>query len=61
MPTGADIGTTLAGGAAGFLLLQQVQWDRIPYGEAVKVGVALALVLLGCLLYGKRNGPQAHA
>jgi hypothetical protein len=53
MPTKADVSATLAGGAAGLMLLQSVQWDKIPCGEGVKVSVALLLILAGCLLYRK--------
>jgi hypothetical protein len=53
MPTKADVSSTLAGGAAGLLLLQSVQWDKIPMGEAVKVGIALVVIIAGCLMYRK--------
>jgi len=28
-----------------------VRWEAIPYGEAVKVDVALALAIMGYLMY----------
>ena len=48
--------STIAGGAAGVLLLQTVRWELIPAGEAVKVGVAVVLALVGYLMY--RNPPE---
>ena len=54
-----DTTSTLAGGAAGLLMLQQVQWDKIPagYGELVKVLVALSLIGFGAILYSKKGNP----
>jgi len=46
-----DAASTIAGGGAGIALLLTVRWEAIPYGEAVKVGVALALALIGYLMY----------
>jgi len=38
-----------------------VRWEAIPYGEAVKVGVALALAIMGYLMYrAKRRNVDAH-
>jgi hypothetical protein len=58
-----DLITTAAGGGAGFLLLQNVQWSAVPYGEAVKIGVALALIIIGCLMYrgdSSENKPSGN-
>jgi hypothetical protein len=48
-----DTGATIAGGGAGYLLLNSVNWALVGIhpGETVKVGVALALVLGGYLAY----------
>jgi uncharacterized membrane protein YebE (DUF533 family) len=46
-----DAASTIAGGGAGIALLLTVRWEAIPYGEAVKVGVALALAIMGYLMY----------
>jgi hypothetical protein len=46
-----DLGSSLAGGAAGTLMLSTVRWEAIPHGECVKIGVSLALILIGCLMY----------
>lgn len=43
--------STIAGGGAGLALLATVRWEAIPYGEAVKIGVAVLLVLVGYLMY----------
>ena len=45
--------STIAGGGAGMALLLTVRWDAVPHGELVKVGVAVALVALGYLMYRK--------
>jgi hypothetical protein len=44
-----DTASTLAGGAAGLLLLQSVRWDLVAVqrGETIKVVVALILALVG--------------
>ncbi len=54
--------TTLGGGAAGVLLLNQVQWSLInqiqwlALGELLKLCAAFALMGLGYLMYrGKRR------
>jgi hypothetical protein len=52
-----DVSTTIAGGAAGLALLNQVRWEAIPHGECVKIGVALVLAIMGYLMY--RNGAKA--
>ena len=51
-----DAASSIAGGGAGIARLLTVRWETIPYGEAVKVGVALALALIGYLMY--RGGTE---
>jgi hypothetical protein len=51
-----DVGATIAGGGAGLGMLLTVRWEAIPHGEAVKVGVALVLILIGCLMYRRPPG-----
>jgi len=54
-----DAASTIAGGGARIALLLTVRWEAIAYGEAVKVGVALALALavIGYLMYrGEKAG-----
>jgi len=51
-----DLGTTIAGGGAGMALLLTVRWEQIPHGEAVKVAVAMVLVMVGYLMYRKQSG-----
>jgi hypothetical protein len=48
-----DTASTIAGGAAGLLLLQSVRWELVgvQIGESCKVGVALLLALVGYLVY----------
>ena len=46
-----DVASTLAGGGAGLALLVTVRWEAVPYGELVKVGVAVLLVLAGYFMY----------
>lgn len=46
-----DLGSTIAGGGAGIALLLTVRWEAIPYGEAVKVAVAVLLAVLGYVMY----------
>ena len=48
-----DLGTTLAGGGAGLWLLSTVKWDAVPYGDCVKIAVALTLAILGYRMYRK--------
>lgn len=48
-----DLGTTLAGGGAGLWLLSTVKWEAVPYGECVKIAVALTLAILGYRMYSK--------
>jgi hypothetical protein len=48
-----DLGTTLAGGGAGLWLLSTVNWDAVPYGECVKIVVAVTLAILGYRMYRK--------
>jgi hypothetical protein len=46
-----DLGATIAGGGAGVGLLLTVKWELVPYGEVVKIGVSLALIGLGYVMY----------
>jgi hypothetical protein len=46
-----DTASTLAGGGAGVALLLTVNWTAVPFGECVKIGVALILIVAGILLY----------
>lgn len=46
-----DLASTVAGGGAGMALLLTVRWEAVPHGEAVKVGVAVLLILVGYLAY----------
>ena len=50
-----DSASTIAGGGAGIALLLTVRWEAIPYREAVKLGVALALAIMGYLMYRERK------
>jgi uncharacterized membrane protein YebE (DUF533 family) len=50
-----DSASTIAGGGAGIALLLTVRCEAIPYGEAVKVGVALALAIMGYPMYRGEN------
>ncbi len=50
-----DIMTTMAGAGAGLAMLETVDWKLIPYGECVKLGVALALAIGGYLLYREKG------
>ena len=57
-----DAASTIAGGGAGIALLLTVRWELVPYGEAVKVGVALVLAITGYLMYrGTGSGPTKEA
>ena len=51
-----DLGSSLAGGAAGLALLLTVNWDKIPAGEEWKLGMVVFLVLTGVLLYREKKG-----
>lgn len=53
-----DKASTIAGGAAGLLLLQSVRWELVgvQIGESVKVGVAVMLALVGYFAYKLPNG-----
>ena len=53
-----DVGSTAIGSGAGMWLLSTVKWELVPYGECVKIGVALMLGLLGYLAY--RNRPPQN-
>lgn len=55
-PLDRDLGTTIAGGSAGLLLLMSVNWQAVPNGELVKVCTALFLVVFGGLIYRKKGG-----
>lgn len=48
-----DATTTIAGGAAGLLLLQTVRWESIPFalGEPAKILIAIGLIVLGYCMY----------
>lgn len=46
-----DTASTIAGGGAGLALLMTVRWELVPAGEAVKIAVALVLILVGYLVY----------
>jgi hypothetical protein len=52
-----DIGSTLAGGGAGVVMLSTVRWELIPCGELVKVCVAFALIGLSYVMYRSRPKP----
>ena len=57
--------STLAGGGAGLWLLSTVDWTTVPFGESVKIVVALLLMLMGYLFYrgckDGGSGPTAGA
>jgi len=46
-----DLGSTIAGGGAGLLLLNSVDWAAIAHGQLVKLSVAILLILLGYVMY----------
>ena len=50
-----DLASTLAGGGAGLALLLTVNWQAIPHGELVKVGMVAFLILTGVLLYRPKS------
>lgn len=52
-----DIGSSVAGGGAGFLMLNSVKWEAVFGGETTKVVVALLFVLGGYLAYRKAAAP----
>src|ERR1035437_8624137 len=51
-----DATSIIAGGGAGIALLLTVRWEAIPCGEAVKIGVALALAIMGYMMYRGERG-----
>ena len=53
----ADIGTTMGGASLGLAMLSTVDWKQVPYGECVKIGVALVVAVLGYFAY--RGGKAA--
>jgi hypothetical protein len=50
----ADNITTGAGGIMCAHLLSTVQWNLVPCGEAVKIGLALVILFGGYLMYRKK-------
>lgn len=56
-----DIVSTMAGGGAGIGVLMTVRWEAVPYGELVKIGVALFLIVVGAMLYRPVNPPAPDA
>jgi hypothetical protein len=48
-----DTISTASGGALGLYLLNTVQWNLVPYGEAVKVAIAFAFIMGGYFMYRK--------
>jgi len=56
-----DSASSIAGGGAGLLLLHSVQWANVPYGECVKIVVAVLLAVIGYLMYRPGGGPTAPA
>jgi hypothetical protein len=48
-----DTVSTLAGGGAAAALLASVKWELVPHGEAVKIGVAFLLMVVGYFMYRK--------
>ena len=53
-----DTASTIAGGGAGLFLLSSVRWEVVPFGESVKVAVALLLAIVGYLMYRAPEGPR---
>lgn len=51
----ADHASTLVGGGYGMYLLSTVKWEAVPYGECVKIAVAVLAIALGTWLYSKRQ------
>ena len=47
--------STMAGGGAMLAMLADVHWDKIADGEVIKIGVAIALGLLGYCAYRKEG------
>jgi hypothetical protein len=54
-PGVADVASTAVGGGAGMALLLTVNWNAVPYGDCVKVAVAVVLMLIGSLLYKRKE------
>ena len=54
----SDGASTIAGGAAGMVLLLSVRWELVgvSWGESIKVGVAILLALVGYLAYHEPVG-----
>jgi hypothetical protein len=50
-----DVLSTVAGGGAALTLLASVRWEQIPCGEAVKIVVAFALLIVCYRMYGNRK------
>jgi hypothetical protein len=53
--TTQDIGSSVAGGGAGFLMLNSVKWEAVMGGETTKVVVALLFILGGYLAYRSKK------
>ena len=49
------MGTTVAGTGLMWALLQTVRWEAVPYGEVVKVVLAIGIGVMGYLMYGKKK------
>jgi len=55
-----DLAATLAGGGIGATLLATVRWEAVPFGEAVKIGVAVFLIVLGYFMYRNQDPPPTN-
>lgn len=51
MPTKQDIGSTVVGAGAGYLILNSIKWPEVWGGETTHLAVGLLLILAGCLMY----------
>jgi hypothetical protein len=50
-----DIGSTAAGSLSAAGILATVRWEAVPFGECVKIGLALILLFMSYRAY---NGPK---